>query len=511
MPATWERCAAPALGVWLLAAAAAGAAECPYTLDWYQRNHGRHDNICTALYEQWVARGGAAPAQGERGAAAAEFATDINMSTPDFSIDENEFQIEFHPTDRLLAVAASNTASDFSSGVTIYRTTNGGASWSSSLALPEEPTCCDPGVAFSAGGDVYVTILDLSPAVTRVLKSTDQGASWTLIASPAVIDRPSLAIDNSSASPRFGHLYLTWFDGVSGRIKGYRSSDGGVNWGAAFFVGAPLAGGYQQASDPQVAADGALFVGYQEYASATPNCATQVRNVVAKSTDGGASFSHTVVPIVQGGVCRPMQAGRGEFCINADGDTFRSRSHPILGLDPSDPALVYMVYSGGELESAYSCGGANGRHSDTLLRRSTNGGASFSGPIKINQDPPGKDQYYPWLSVTPSGVLYAGWHDRRGDPNNFQHRWYTAASFDRGLTWRETVVSSAASTPSTFIGDYAGIAAVDEKVLGVWWDRRNGFNANAYTDPHVPPRVLLVTGSASGGGAVLRRFGTAPL
>ena len=61
---------------------------------------------------------------------------------------------------------------------------------------------------------------------------------------------------------------------------------------------------------------------------------------------------HAELNIVQGGACSNAQAGRGIFCINAGGSSFRSRSHPIMGISPTDPSHVYMVYSGGDLESA---------------------------------------------------------------------------------------------------------------------------------------------------------------
>ena len=90
-----------------------------------------------------------------------------------------------------------------------------------------------------------------------------------------------------------------------------------------------------------------------------------MRNEVARSTDGGATWTITAeLTIVQGGACSNAQAGRGIFCINAGGSSFRSRSHPIMGISPTDPSHVYMVYSGGDLESAYTCGGC-----DRLPRR----------------------------------------------------------------------------------------------------------------------------------------------
>src|SRR6266478_2944436 len=230
-------------------------------------------------------------------------------------------------------------------------------------------------------------------------------------------------------------------------------------------------------------------------------CAAGVRNEVARSTDGGATWTITELTIVQGGACIGAQAGRGIFCINAGGSSFRSRSHPIMGVKPSDPTHVYMVYSGGDLEpnGTYSCGGGTGNHSDTLFRKSTDGGATWSAPVKINSDPVGanKDHYYPWMSVLPNGQIWVGWNDRRDDANDFLSKWYQAHSNDEGATWLDIngapgndVVADVQTQPSTFIGDYHGLGAGGNgvgNVLGMWFDSRISAAGDAFTDPQAPP------------------------
>jgi hypothetical protein len=242
-----------------------------------------------------------------------------------------------------------------------------------------------------------------------------------------------------------------------------------------------------------VASNGWIYVGYQEYNDQNVGCSAGVRNEVARSTDGGASWTITELNIVQGGACSSVQAGRGIFCTNASGSNFRSRSHPILGISPTDPTHVYMVYSGGDLESAYTCAGSSGFHGDTLFRKSTDGGTTWTAPAKINTDPQGKDQYYPWMSVLPNGQIWVGWNDRRDDANDFLSKWYQAHSDDEGTTWLDIngapgndVVADVQTQPSTFIGDYHGLGASGQgngNVLGMWFDSRNSVSGDAYTDP----------------------------
>ena len=338
-------------------------------------------------------------------------------------------------------------------------------------------SCCDPGVAYGSDGKVYAVILSTaSGGITYILRSTDNGATWQGPTNVSTNDRENVAVDPNNSNI----VYITYSELVtSNRIKGYKSTDGGVTWGSTFFVGdtAPPAG-YQQSSDPQVASNGWLYVGYQQYTNSTTGCSAGVQNVLARSTDGGATFSYTVLPIVQGGACVGAQGGRGIFCVNSGGSSFRSRSHPIIGISPTNPNHVYMVYSGGDLEptGTYICSTGVGNHSDTLFRSSTDGGVTFSAPTKINSDPDGagKDQYYPWMAVTASGQIWAGWNDRREDPNDFFSRWYQSYSNDEGATWRNLAgavgddpVADVQTQPSTFIGDYHGLGATNANVLGM--------------------------------------------
>ncbi|MFN7973540.1 MAG: putative Ig domain-containing protein [Acidobacteriota bacterium] len=133
--------------------------------------------------------------------------------------------------------------------------------------------------------------------------------------------------------------------------------------------------------------------------------------------------------------------------------------------------------------------------------KSTDGGATWSAKQKINTDPQGHDQYYGWIDTAPNGHIWVGWHDRRSDPNNFQHIWYQADSTDEGATWNEVATADVASQPSTFIGDYAGMAAANTLALGMWWDSRIKSGGDPYTEP-IPVSgcaVVVSPGTLPGG------------
>ncbi len=459
-------------------------------------NHGKYDNAYTALYEAWLA--GEPYEQGE-GPSTREYGADVRMSNTAFAGNQNEFQIDINPVDTRFAIGTSNDGR--TAGVGIYRTTDGGQTWTAQDAPIGTAACCDPAVAYGSDGVVYVGILDTSPSGQITLRSTDNGETWQQRTFAPLPDRNNLAVD-----PRDSNIvYITYSDlaGGGNRIKGYRSADGGLTWGSSFFIGTPWpSSGYQQSSQPRVASDGTLYVGYQQYPNSSGGCNAGVQNVVAKSSDGGQNWSHFTWDIRQGGACTTAQVGRGIFCINAS-SSFRSRSHPILSVHPTNPQIVYLVYSGGDLDTPYTCAGANGFHGDTLFRKSTDGGVTFSDAIRINTDAPGSDQYYPWMDVAPNGRVWVGWNDRRNDPQNFRSRWYQAYSDDQGETWTEEMVADGDTQPSTFIGDYHGLAAENDRVLGMWFDSRSTASGDPYTDPNfqfglavansVPARNEIVT------------------
>src|SRR5256886_6215113 len=397
----------------------------PYSDAWLAVNHGKYDNIWTAEYETRLQKSAQTPGDLLPGLLTPLYGVDVRMSNGNvLGSNQNEFQIDVNPLDNLNAIGTSNDSQ--TAGVGIFRTTDGGATWTSRDAsfYGVQAACCDPGVAYGPDGHVYAIILDTSPTATYILRSSDGGATWQGPSSVSTPDRPNVATDPSN--PNIVYVTYTDFNQPAGRIAGYKSTDGGMTWGSEFLIGDAIAApGYQQSSQPRVASNGWVYVGYQEYNSDTVGCAAGVRNEVARSTDGGATWNVVAeLNIVQGGACIAAQAGRGIFCTNASGSSFRSRSHPIMGVSPTDPTHVYMVYSGGDLEptGTYSCGGGTGNHSDTLFRRSTDSGATSSAPVKINSHPDGanKDQYYPWMSGLPNGHAWVGWNSPRDDANHIR-------------------------------------------------------------------------------------------
>src|SRR5436853_1267807 len=119
----------------------------PYPDAWLAVNHGKYDNIWTAEYETRLQQAIPSPGTLLGGLLNPLYGPDVRMSNGNvLGSGQNEFQIDVNPIDSLNAIGTSNDGQ--SAGVGIFRTTDGGATWSSHDAsfYGVQTACCDRGV-----------------------------------------------------------------------------------------------------------------------------------------------------------------------------------------------------------------------------------------------------------------------------------------------------------------------------------------------------------------------------
>jgi len=107
---------------------------------------------------------------------------------------------------------------------------------------------------------------------------------------------------------------------------------------------------------------------------------------------------------------------------------------------------------------------------DVWLCRSTDGGDTWSAPLRVNDDAPGKHQFFNWMTVDEvTGNIYVVFYDRRYYSDN-QTDVFIAVSRDGGLSFVNNRISESPFTPSEkiFLGDYIHIAAHDDIIRPVW-------------------------------------------
>src|SRR5580704_7157238 len=81
---------------------------------------------------------------------------------------------------------------------------------------------------------------------------------------------------------------------------------------------------------------------------------------------------------------------------------------------------------------------------DVMFVRSTDGGITFSAPVKVNDDPlnPNKWHWFGTFAVAPNGRLDAVWYDTRNAANNTDSQLFYSFSTDGGVTWAPNVAVS---------------------------------------------------------------------
>jgi hypothetical protein len=471
----------------------------------------------------------------------------VNQDFSDFPQDETNIAV--NPTDEKNLVGGAN---DYRLGYGLsgfYTSFDGGKSWIDGLVpMPSWPDGDvpdgggDPSIVFDSKGTVYYVGLAFERANGRngiiVNRSLNGGKTWSrpsfttgdgvvvanLNAADTSVthDKEWAVVDLSSGKPYSHHdrLYVTWthFDPTGSPIYEAHSDNGGLSWSTPHeidgssalcdFTGGTtvLRCGDNQPSWPVVGPDGTLYVFFRN--TDTPN---QNQFLMVKSTDGGITFGAPVkvaevfdqpgtYPRAGSGgtrnrpdcTARGQQSGRmvlsnSCFRVNAYGG-------PAVAPDGS----LYLVWSDNR-------NGTN-THSDTdiFLSRSSDGGATWSAPIRVNNDPVGngKDQWFPWLAVAPDGTLNVVFYDRRLDttstvtvygvpinpPGNYLVDTWMARSSDGGTSWTNFRVSEVSTNfdyafrNGIFIGDYNGVAVNSKLAFPFWADARNATADNRHSD-----------------------------
>jgi hypothetical protein len=122
---------------------------------------------------------------------------------------------------------------------------------------------------------------------------------------------------------------------------------------------------------------------------------------------------------------------------------------------------------------------------DVYVIKSTDGGTTWSSPIRVNNDVPGKNQFMSSMTVDQAtGYVYVIFYDRRNYTGSNLTDVYVAISKDGGTTFSNHKINQTSFNPTStvFFGDYIGISAHNNKVRPIWMQLNGGalsvFTAN---------------------------------
>src|SRR5450830_91813 len=393
----------------------------------------------------------------------------------------------------------------------LYVSTNGGATWVYQCA-PWNPSVTggvagaaawfgsDPAMVWDSLGNAYAVymLINQNGAGTSdgtaivVAKSTNSGASWSNLSivvnhetnNSLFDDKEMVAIDLTSgqAHSHTGRMFVIWDENNVERVAFADPPSYGTWTTVAVDVSTDIGG------NVAVGPDGTVYAAWNHY-SQTGGVGTGDSLFVKKSTDGGVTWTIPLAnPIVQHNLASfgtnnkpPAQDSRG---INA---------FPIIDVDRNAASAflgrVYIVYSD------FPAATGSGTNLNVYEINSTNGGTSWSTPLKVNDDAgTSASQFFPWMNVDQSdGTLQVSWYDTRNfTGNNRQTQMYGARSInggvafeanllidDNGANFRNAVNNSdenttdSASRNANQYGDYSGMVALNRISHPLWTDSRN--------------------------------------
>lgn len=273
----------------------------------------------------------------------------------------------------------------------------------------------DPWLSFAPNGNLFCIIIDgqsLAQTYTAILKSTDGGLHWT---PPAVVDTPAFAADKCTitADPTDANLiYAGWVRQISKKYDALaftRSTDGGNTWEPTRSILQSPPG--QFAYNPQVLVlpDGTLvnmiLVQYQKQNQPVTSQNLQLM----RSSDKGRTWS---APIPVASMQTILRQDPSTCVLTFDPDTgqlIRDSDDPSFAVD-SRSGNLYAVWEDGRF--------SNFQYNDVAFSMSSDGGLTWSSPIRVNQTPLNipplnRQVFYPVIAVTSNGTIGVSYYDFR--------------------------------------------------------------------------------------------------
>jgi hypothetical protein len=325
----------------------------------------------------------------------------------------------------------------------VAHSTDGGQTWTASVLDPGQFRS-DPVLDFDADGNFYYSSLAIinSEFQVGVFKSTNGGATWSNPVFAHGGDKQWIAVDRTSGMGR-GNIYQHWnvqFSVVPD-TSFTRSTDGGGSFQE------PIAGpqSFMKWGQLDVGPNGTLYMAGADLNSNNGHLFSKSTNAQDPMQTPTFSSSQS---LDLGGVTTGFGSVNpsglmGQVSIASDHSYTDSRGNVyVLGsVDPPGPDPL-----------------------DVMLTRSTDGGETWSSPVRVNNDAPGTNafQWFGTMSVAPNGRIDVIWNDTRNDPTDSTSELFYSYSFDAGQTW---LGNSALSDPFDQALGYP-----DQAKLGDYYD-----------------------------------------
>jgi hypothetical protein len=284
-----------------------------------------------------------------------------------------------------------------------------------------------------------------------------------------------LAVDASTRSPYANNLYVSAVALNEPRqnknqVVVSHSSDSGATWSDVALDPVQTSPAIDRFTNLAVNSDGTVYATWMHCPGTGPhaNCGHSTEYMLfSKSLDGGGTWSKpsvmtTAIDVPNACMCWP-------FGPIPNTDVY-ANNIPVVGVDDSNGPYAGTLYV-----VAYSWTGIYMR---VGVIRSTDGGNSWSKPVPVAPPSANHDQFFPWLSVSSTGLVGVSWLDRRNDPANVNYQAFASISTDGGQSFRSNVqLTSAFSNPNKSVGNmgsYTGNTWNGPDFVAAWMDSSNG-------------------------------------
>ena len=375
---------------------------------------------------------GVSPAKRSSHGATTSYQVNVNSQGQNVVGDAaNEPSITVDPTNRnRMAIGWRQ----FNSVTSNFRTagygysTDGGSTWTFPGTISTQFRS-DPVLYSDDKGKFFYSSLQGNLLVTW-FDSINWGMSWLNPRPAAGGDKQWFVIDNNPHSQGYGFQYQIWSMASNpwGDKQFSRSTDDGLTWGEPVeLLEMPNWGTLD------VDSDGNLFVGGINFSTGQYWC---VRSSNAKDGSVTPFFDQSTL----------FEMG-GDMGVNLPINPVGLLGQMFLAVDRSGTSTNNNVYV---MTSVLPFG--QGSASDIMFNRSTDGGQTFEGPKKINDDPvdPAKWHWMGAMAVAPNGRIDIVWLDTRNAANNTDSQLFYSYSTDGGENWSPNVSVSDSFDP--FLG-----------------------------------------------------------
>ncbi len=356
-----------------------------------------------------------------------------------------------------------------------YKSSDGGLTWQiSTLACNAYGVYGDPVLFWDTTGACYYAHLSNPPSVTIggswidrivVQKSTDAGASYPLCIGVGKNSTKAQDKEGVVVNPKDNSIHMTWtqFDSYgstsnldSSIILYSKSIDGGQTFSnpkriSKFGGDCVDTDNTVEGAVPAIGPNGEVYVSW-----AGPNGL-----VFQSSLDGGVTWQNQETPIIQ-------TPNGWDYSISG---LNRCNGLPYTMCDISNSPYKGTIYVN------WTDQRVSNTDTDVFIVKSTDGGATWSNAIRVNNDAPGKHQFMSTMCIDQTtGYVYVLYYDRRNHSGNDSTDVYMAVSKDGCNTFQNFKVNQRSFKPnaSTFFGDYIGISAHNNVIRPIWMQLNSG-------------------------------------